>query len=236
MTQYWAHRGASAYAPENTLPAFEKAISMGADGVEFDVQRTADGELVVIHDETIDRTSTGLGAVVTQSYSRLRRHDYSNRTVGFDGVKLPLLREVLELFKPTDMRVNIELKTSIELYEGIEDDALELVEELGMVEQTVWSSFNHNTMASLVGRVPRENIGVLMTDALFEPWTYAADFGAGALHPGVHLLRQPGFVEASHERGLKVHVWTIDDPEIADLAMQMGVDAIITNDPALADR
>lgn len=236
MTQYWAHRGASAHAPENTLPAFEKAIAMGADGVEFDVQRTADGQLVVIHDETIDRTSTGMGPVVDIKYERLQHHDFSNRMVGFDGVKLPLLGEVLEVLKPTDLRINIELKTSIELYLGIEDEALALVEDMGMGEQVIWSSFNHNTMASLRGRVPKESIALLMADALYEPWAYASAFGAGALHPGLHLLRQPGFVDASHEAGLKVHVWTVDDPDLADLAEQMGVDAIITNDPALRDR
>lgn len=234
MTQFWAHRGASAYAPENTLPAFQKAIAMGADGVEFDVQRTADGHLVVIHDETIDRTSTGLGKVRDLTLDQLRRHDYSNRKIGFDGIQIPLLSEVLELLRATELTVNIELKTSVELYPGIEDEALELVDGMGMGERVIWSSFNHNTIAALRGRVPRERLALLVADALHEPWRYAAEFGAGALHPGIHLLQQPGYVGAAHNAGLKVHVWTVNDAELVRIVKRMGVDAVITNHPDLA--
>ncbi|WP_305781680.1 glycerophosphodiester phosphodiesterase family protein, partial [Brucella sp. CMUL 018] len=129
MTAIWAHRGASAYAPENTLPAFEMALQMGADGVELDVQRSADGQVVVIHDETLNRTSNGVGKVVDQSFEQLRQCDFSNRFAGRRNVKIPTLREVLDLFRGTGKTVNIELKNTVVLYPGLEDDVLRIVQD-----------------------------------------------------------------------------------------------------------
>lgn len=231
MTKIWAHRGASAVAPENTIPAFETAIAMGADGVELDVQRTADGELVVIHDETLDRTTSGSGRVVDRTLDELRALDASNGAPAFTGIRIPTLAEVLELLAPTGMRVNVELKTSVEFYPGIEAEALALVEDAGMTERVVWSSFNHLTLLPLRGRVPAANIGLLLSDVTVEPWRYAREFGAGALHPGLHLLQVPGWVDAAHEAGLAVHVWTVDEPAHLQLVAAAGVDVIITNRP-----
>ncbi|SDL10554.1 glycerophosphodiester phosphodiesterase [Tessaracoccus oleiagri] len=228
MTKIWAHRGASAYAPENTLPAFELAIAQGADGVELDVQRTADGHLVVVHDETVDRTSDGTGRVVDLTVAELRRLDFG------DGARIPLLDEVLRLCAPTGMVVNVELKTSIELYPGIEQEARDVVEAAGMGERVVFSSFNHYTLAGLRGQVAPERLGLLFADGIHEPWEYARRFGAGALHPGLHLLQLPGYVERAHEAGLLVHVWTVNDPGHMALVAAAGVDAVITNHPDAA--
>lgn len=236
MTKIWAHRGASATAPENTIEAFELAVAMGADGVELDVQRTLDGQLVVIHDETIDRTSTGTGAVVGQTLEQLRQHDYANGMPGFADVQLPLLGDVLDLLAPTPLVVNVELKTSIELYPGIEAEALDVVAAAGMADRVIYSSFNHYTLAALRDRVPRERIGLLFSNAIVEPWAYATQFGAGALHPGLHLLQLPGYVERAHEAGLRVHTWTVDDPSHMRLVQTLGVDALITNHPDEAAR
>lgn len=228
MTKIWAHRGASAYAPENTLPAFELAIAQGADGVELDVQRTADGHLVVVHDETVDRTSNGTGKVVDLTLAELRRLDFGG------GGRIPLLDEVLRLCAPTAMVVNVELKTSIELYPGIEQEAKEVVEAAGMGERVVYSSFNHYTLAGLRGQVVPEQLGLLLADGIHEPWDYARRFGAGALHPGLHLLQLPGYVDRAHDVGLLVHVWTVNDPKHLALVAAAGVDAVITNYPDAA--
>ncbi|NHB85223.1 hypothetical protein G7085_12910 [Tessaracoccus sp. HDW20] len=118
VTEIWAHRGACAYAPENTLPAFELAVQMRADGVELDVQRTADGQLVTIHDETINRTSNGVGRVVDLTMEDLRRCDFTNGFAGRRGVKIPTLHEALDVFRNTSMTVNVELKNNLELYPG----------------------------------------------------------------------------------------------------------------------
>ena len=106
----WAHRGASAYCPENTLPAFAKAMEMGADGIELDVQMTKDGELVVCHDEKIDRTSDGKGWLKDFTLAELRNFDFSYGYEAYKGVKIPTLREVFELFADTNMTINIVLQ------------------------------------------------------------------------------------------------------------------------------
>lgn len=213
------------------MPAFELALKMGADGVELDVQRTADGHLVVVHDETINRTSNGFGKVADQTLADLRAADFSHGFPGRRNTKLPLLREVLELVKGTDAVVNVELKNSIELYPGIEDDALSLVREAGVLEQTIFSSFNHHGLAGLRGKVAPEHIALLFSDGLYEPWQYAHWFGAGAVHPHYLALRFPDFVWLCHERGIKVHAWTVNKDEDALWLKGMGVDAIITNFP-----
>ena len=110
MTKIFGHRGASAYAPENTLPAFELAERLGADGIELDVQMTRDGECVVIHDERIERTGTGEGYIRDYTLEELRAFSFHNRMEEYRGVKIPTLQEALELVKPGNMAVNIELK------------------------------------------------------------------------------------------------------------------------------
>ena len=115
----WAHRGASAYAPENTISAFRKAAEMKADGVELDIQLSKDGELVVIHDETVDRVSDRKGFVRDFTLRELQEIDVSRPIPGFGFERIPTLSEVLEELKPTGMTVNIECKTGIFFYPGL---------------------------------------------------------------------------------------------------------------------
>lgn len=231
MTAIWAHRGASAYAPENTIPALKLAVEQGADGVEFDVQRTADGQVVLVHDENISRTSNGFGRVVDLTLEQLRQCDFSNGFVGFRKVNIPTLQEALEVLSPTQLAINIELKNAIELYPGLEDDAYHIVKDAGLLERVIFSSFNHSSLANLRGRVAPENLGLLITDGLYEPWNYANQFGAGAIHPHKLLLREPSFMWLCHEAGVKAHVWTVDsEAEFFELEKR-GVDAVVTNFP-----
>lgn len=231
MTEIWAHRGATEFAPENTLPAFAKAIQLGAKGTELDVQRTRDGELVVIHDETVNRTSNGRGAVVNLTLDELRTLDFSNGYAEHAGVQIPTLREVLTLFAPTSMRVNIELKDSVEFYPGMGLEVADLVDELGMAEQVLYSSFNHTSLAGLRGRVPAAQLGLLYEGVLYEPWAYATSFGAGAIHPSGYSLRYPDLVHDCHEAGIVVNTWTVNDPQHIVAMAEMGIDAIITDFP-----
>lgn len=236
MTAIWAHRGASAYAPENTIPAFKQAIQMGADGIEFDVQRTVDGHLVVIHDETINRTSNGFGKVADLTLEQLRLCNFINGFVGYSKVQIPTLREVLELLQPTGVAINIELKNTIELYPGMENDALHLVQEAGLLDRVVFSSFNHFSLANLRHVVPPKHLALLYSDGLYDPWKYAAFFGAGYLHPNYYALQQPNYMWLCHEAGVGVNAWTVDrDDDICRLAA-LGVDALITNFPDRARR
>ena len=112
-TKVWAHRGASAYAPENTLEAFLLAAEQGADGVELDVQLTKDGEMVVVHDEEIDRVSDGSGFVKDYTLAELKNLNFNKTHLEYQNVKIPTLREVYEALKPTGMTINVELKTGI---------------------------------------------------------------------------------------------------------------------------
>jgi glycerophosphoryl diester phosphodiesterase len=225
MTQIWAHRGASAAAPENTLAAFDLAVRQGAQGVELDVQRSVDGVVVVIHDETVDRTTRGTGRVVDLTASELR--DWG----------VPTLAEVLDLLSPTDLRVNVELKNGIEPYPGLEEDVEAVVTDsrLGAdaPDRVVYSSFNHRSLARLGELGTRVPLGVLHVEAMVRPWVYAASFGARALHP-MALTVLPVEVARSHEAGMAVHVWTVDDPDAVRALAAAGVDAVITNVPDVA--
>lgn len=231
MTAIWAHRGACAYAPENTLPALELAIQLGADGLEIDVQRTADGHLVVIHDATINRTSNGVGRVVDLTLEELRRCDFTNGFAGRRNIKIPTLRDVLDLIHGTNVTLNIELKNDVQPYPGMEDEVVRAVQEMGTTDQVVYSSFNHFSLANLRGKVAREAIAVLLTDGIYDPWYYAQWFGAGALHPHFHALQHPDYVWLAHERGIKVNVWTVNKDEDAVRLRDLGVDAIFTDFP-----
>lgn len=225
MTQIWAHRGASAAAPENTLAAFDLAVRKGAQGVELDVQRSADGVVVVIHDETVDRTTRGSGRVVGLTATELQAW----------GV--PTLAEVLDLLAPTDLRVNVELKNGIEPYPGLEEDVEAVVTGSRLAtdapERVLYSSFNHRSLARLAELGTKVPLGVLHVEAMVRPWVYAASFGARALHP-MALTVLPEEVARCHEAGIAVHAWTVDDPAAVRALAAAGVDAVITNVPDLA--
>ena len=148
-TKVWAHRGASGYAPENTLDAFRKAVEMGADGIELDVQMTKDGELVVIHDETIDRVSNGKGWVKDYTYEELKKFNFNKTHLEYTKEEIPTLEQVYLLIKPTNLTINVEIKTGIVFYPGIEERVLELTDRLGMKERVIYSSFNHYTIRKI---------------------------------------------------------------------------------------
>lgn len=231
MTEIWAHRGASAYAPENTLPAFQLALEQGADGVELDVQRTADGHIVVIHDETINRTSNGFGRVKDLTLEELRHCNFSNGFIGFRSVRIPTLRDALDLLGPAGVTINIELKNHTELFPGMEEQVYDEVKEAGLLDQVVFSSFNHFSLANLRDRVHPDNLALIYSDGLFDPWVYAKWFGAGAIQPHLLALRQPHFMWLCHEAGIRANAWTVDDVEDVARLSELGVDAIITNFP-----
>ena len=137
-TKVFAHRGASGYAPENTLEAFALAIRQGADGIELDVQLSSDGIPVVIHDETIDRVTDKTGYVKDYTLQELKELTVlKDRFPAYNQSKIPTLKEVLEAVKPSGIQVNIELKTGIYWYPDIEKKVAEIVEETGMKDRIV---------------------------------------------------------------------------------------------------
>ena len=237
MVKIWAHRGASGQAPENTLAAFRRACQQGADGIELDVQLSADGELVVIHDESLERTTDGRGWVKDHSLAQLKRLDASCGLAGFAGEGIPTLRQALEFLAGTGLEINVELKDSVVPYPGLPDQASQLIDEFDLGDRVTLSSFNHCSLDWLRRNRATTRIGVLFTDVLYEPWDYAARLGAVALHPGVdHVDWSAELVDASHAAGLEVNVWTANRP--ADIARMIGrgVDRVITDYPDLAAR
>lgn len=233
MTEVWAHRGASGYAPENTLPAFELALEQGADAFEFDVQLTRDDEVVVIHDETLERTTDGNGWVADHSLEDLRKLDASFGHEKFAGARIPTLVEVFELVRDTGTTLNIELKNSRMAYKGLEERVLALVEAHDMAHRVVVSSFNHYSLRHLVGLGTQVALGALYSEPLWKPWQYAAKLGATALHPSLAATRRK-IVQKSHEHGLAVHVWTVNEPDDLKRMVALDVDAVITNYPNVA--
>ena len=149
MPLIYAHRGASGHAPENTLEAFRLAMEMGADGFELDVHMSKDGELVVIHDETVDRTTDGTGLVRDLTLNQLKSLDASNGMDAYRCVKIPTLAEVFHLIRHTRHIVNVEIKTDEWFYPQIEEKCLALAKETGIEDRVIYSSFNHFTLRKL---------------------------------------------------------------------------------------
>lgn len=235
FTQILAHRGASAYAPENTMAAFNLAKEMKADGLELDVHLTKDGQLVVTHDETIERCSDAEGWLKDYTYDELKDFNFGAK---FDGGKwqepLPLLSDVLELVRPTNMVVNIELKNSVVLYPELEEKTLTLVRAMKLDEQIIYSSFNHYSIAKLKQLGTASLCGLLYAEPLFMPWQYAKMVGADALHPHFLNLQIPNYMDACRELGIRVHPWTVDEEKHLAWMYQQKAEAIITNKPDLA--
>ena len=234
----WAHRGANEYAPENTMEAFEKAIRLGADGIELDVHQTRDGEIVVIHDEKLDRTSSGKGFVKDYTLEELRQFDYAKGTP-FEGkahYAIPTLQEVFELLKPTGLTLNIELKTNVFRYRGIERRILKMVEEYGMRDRIWYSSFNRLTIEKIHLLDPQAKVGILYGEAFAGMPVFARNLGLTALHPSFINLMSPRFMEDCRTNGIAVNVWTIDSPEQMRLCYRAGVNSVITNYPDRAQK
>ena len=228
----FAHRGASGYAPENTLEAFQLAIDHNADGVELDIHLTRDKQLIVTHDERIERVSDGNGLVAMMSLKDLKKHLFNKTHPEYREARAPTLEEVLELLEPTGLQVNIELKNSRIPYEGMEELCLELVERTGMGERVVYSSFNHHSMAFIKRLNPRAVCGLLYDCCLKNPAGYLKMVGADALHPNFSdVLLYPEEYAAFMQAGGLVHVWTVNDDRDMRKVLDAGANIIITNYP-----
>jgi len=230
IMEIWGHRGAYDHAPENTLTGFQMAVDMGADGVELDIQLTKDGEVVVIHDETVDRTSNGHGYVKDKTLSELKKLNFNKRGITPPlTMEIPTLAEVLELLKPTSLKINIELKTGIVYYEGIEAKALEIADKYDIIDRIIWSSFNHYSVRKVKQLEPDAETALLCSGGILITGEQCKKTGASALHPQIMQLRYLGLVEDCHKRGIKVRTWTVNEPEQFKMVKDLKVDAIFTN-------
>ncbi|MDL2215821.1 glycerophosphodiester phosphodiesterase [Ruminococcaceae bacterium OttesenSCG-928-N02] len=232
-TKIWAHRGACKAAPENTMAAFRLALEMGAHGLELDVQLTKDAQVVVLHDEHIDRTSNGSGPVANYTLEELRAFDFSAGMEGFEGEPIPTLEEVYALIAPTDMSINVEIKAGPETDARMPAKLLALEEKYDMRSRIIYSSFNHQSLVALKQTIPHARLGLLYMCTLHQPWEYAKGLSAAALHPYINSMPE-NLLPQSHAAGIAVHPWTVDDPAIITALIKNGADAIITNYPQRA--
>ena len=229
--QVIAHRGYSSAAPENTMAAFKAAVAAGCRALELDVQLSKDGVVVVIHDEKLDRTTSGSGLVVDHTWAELKELDCGSWfDPRFSGEPMPTLDEVLQLTKEENLWLNVELKTGVIPYPGLEQKVVEAIQAHGVMEQVAVSSFNHYSLLAVKELAPQLETAILYMSGLVEPWLYAQRIGAEALHPLYYNI-VPTIVQGAKEHGIKLRPFTVDDPKIAAAIIAAGVDGIITNYP-----
>ena len=210
-----AHRGASAYAPENTLDSFKKALSMGARAIECDVRMSKDKKLVVIHDETIDRTTKGKGFVRDFSAEELKKHS------------IPELKELLELMKNKDILLLIEIKEP-----GTEKQVINLLKDERMETRSAIVSFYPEVIEKAKKLDNKIRAGLIFSRISGKEIETAIKIKADWILPRRSLIDKEIIAEA-HDEGIKVYTWTIDDKEEAKKAIELGLDGIASNKPDL---
>ncbi len=228
-----AHRGFSGTAPENTLGAFKKALDLGVDMIELDVHLSKDGEVVVIHDDTLNRTTNGKGKVAEYTLKELKQLDAGSFfNPRFSGERIPTLKEVLALVKG-QVPLNIELKkgdmgpyTLIDLA----DRAFQDIEKKGMVNQVIFSSFE----LSAIERIRERNPNVLLALNYGKDWNFPGEMTRGkpisVLSCRAKVLNQFNMSRAK-KQGIKVFAWTLNTEEEMEQFLKVGVDGIITDYP-----
>jgi len=229
-----AHRGAAGLAPENTLAAFRIAIELGADATELDLQATKDGVVVVIHDDTVDRTTDGRGRIGDLRLAEIKQLDAGAKfSAAFRGERVPTLRELIDLVKSTGQtgfRLNLEMKFA-EGREGqpadLEERVLAVLRETGFIDRVIVQSFHHPSAAKMKTLAPGIPCGLLVGQR-----RQPADPGAAVRMRGVdyyaphYSLVTAEMLSALHRSGIPVVVWTVNDPADMRRLVAMGLGAL----------
>lgn len=231
----FGHRGASAHAPENTLEAFELAIEEGADGIEFDVKLSQDHIVVIIHDPTLERTTGGQGRVNKHSLAEMQTLNASEHfQPPYAVTHIPTLEQVFERLGGRVL-MNIELTNYTSPFDSLVPRVVKLVKQFGLEDSVLFSSFLPHDLwlaKTVLPQVYRGmlanpgNEGKIIREKLWH-------WGCQALHPHEQDVT-PQLVDAVHRRGGRVHVYTVNDPDVMRRFADWGVDAIFTDNPALA--
>jgi len=227
-----AHRGFSSRYPENTMLAFERALDLGADGAEFDVQLTQDGIPVVFHDESLQRITGDPRLVKDLTLEELRQFDLSYRFKGqCPAQQIPTLEEYFSLVQSHDFLSILEFKTAIFEYDGIEQKVTDLIRRFGLDDRIILSSFNHYTLLRSKAIAPELPCGILYECRIAEPQKYCHQLGMQYLHPDYRFLDDAEL--AKYEKaGVKTSPWTVDeDDDIRYLLGQENIFAIMSNKP-----
>ena len=233
----FAHRGASAHAPENTLAAFELAVKQKADAIEFDVKLSSDDQVVVIHDQTIDRTTNGTGRVKDLPLAALQEMDAGSFfDVAYKGEPIPTLSQV---FEAVGMKIflNIELTSYSSPSDSLPEKVAELVNFYGLEKNILFSSFHPQVLRRIHRLMPIVPIGFLadhgISGILARSWLGKLLVDYQALHPELRDANQ-AFINRIHQAGHRVHVYTVNQVMDMQRLYSIGVDGIFTDDPRLA--
>jgi glycerophosphoryl diester phosphodiesterase len=227
-----AHRGASAYAPENTLAAFNLALEMGADGIELDARLTKDGVPVVRHDTIVDSTTNGHGAINQLTLAEIKQLDVNVQPDKQQGEKIPTLEESL---RAVGMRgiVNIEIKSGKPRPVGLAVAVVQVIAKTQMANRITVSSFDRGLLHQVARLNPDLPRGLLYARGLPISVCHASSrpiVSYTALHPRYPTVT-PEFVTWARYNGYKINAWTVDDPDEMKRLIALGVDAILTNKP-----
>ncbi len=232
----FAHRGASAHAPENTLTAFELALRQGADAIELDAKLCADGHVVVMHDASVDRTTDGSGLVDEMPLEVLRELDAGCRfDSAFCGERVPTLEEVFAAFGNKTF-INVELTNYRSLRDDLPERVAELVRRHKLERSVLFSSFNPLALRHIHRLIPEVPIGLLALPGAAGAWARSPLGNCiphQALHPAIQDARPP-LIQTQHRRGRRVHVYTVNSPQEIATLFRWEVDGIFTDDPLLA--
>ncbi|MDT8716170.1 glycerophosphodiester phosphodiesterase [Clostridium sp. 19966] len=231
MTLNYAHRGASGYCPENTMSAFIKAIELGCDAIETDVQMTSDGELVLIHDETVNRTTNGTGYVKDYDFSSLSKLDAGSWfNSAFHSERIPTAEELIILAKKNNILINFEIKNNDVKYPGIEEKLINLIKKHAMEHNVILSGFDHYSMVYCKKICKNIRTALLYSDTLYKPSEYCRYVCADAIHPYFKHIDKKIISEA-HKKNILVNVYTVNEISDIERLISWGVDGIITNYP-----
>lgn len=226
----YAHRGCSGTHPENTLAALKAAAELPVDGVEIDVHLTKDGEIVVIHDEKINRTTDGKGYVKDMTLAELRKFDCGSWfSEKWKGERIPTLDEVLEVFKETTHRINIEIKSDIFPYDSLVNKVVDLAEKKEMSDRIIISSFNHEDIQKVCRDTTMES-AILTSQIFVDVYDYARIIGTTRVHLSLPAAFRKMTTDALR-KGAIVYVYTVNSTEYANELQKIGVHGIFTDYP-----
>lgn len=214
-----AHRGCGFAAPENTLRAVCCAIALEVDGIELDVHSSRDGEIVVLHDFTVDRTTNGSGSVAELTLRELKELDAG------ENQSIPTLQEVIDEVRGRGILLNIEIKPT-----GIEEQVLQIITHNDFFDQAIISSFLWPVLETVREIHSEVETGLLYLVDLEDPIQVAYELGVNALHPHCGLVT-PQLVEKCHDSGLDINPWTVNDNQEMQRLIDLAVDSIITDYP-----
>lgn len=233
-TKIFAHRGASKMAPENTMPAFNLAYNIGADGIETDVQLTKDGIPVLIHDETLRRTSTGTGFVQDHSLEQLKELDFGSWfSPKYSDTSIVTLDEFLTWVKNKDLLINIELKNNVIDYKHLETIVYEKLQHYELINRTIISSFNPKSIKKISKLDSNLETAFLTSQRIRHLLPFSKSLGATAIHAKYRLLTNR-LVYRCEQEELALRIYTVNQPSRIMKCFKLGCDGIFTDVPHLA--